>query len=107
MELNSTEKMEDITMAQVITGRTKTDAISKDDLRRMERSAKNKLYAMNNVSKLREKYADKYIALDRGKVLASGGTPEEVFARLRGSGIPDFSFVAVEFIPKDRVIWLL
>lgn len=94
------------TMVQNGTGRT-MGAISKDDLRRMERSARNKLYAMNNVSKLRARYADKYIALDRGRVLACGDTPDEVISRLKSSGMPDFSFVAIEFIPKDRVVWLL
>lgn len=75
--------------------------------RKMERSAKNKLWAMNNMGKLRSRYADRYVALDNGTVLASGDTPDEVFKELRRKKIKDISTVAIEFVPEDMLVWLL
>lgn len=75
--------------------------------RKMERSARNKLWAMRNMSKLRLEYPDKYVALDNGRVLAAGDTPEEVFRELRKKKVKDVSTVAVEFVPEDLLVWLL
>jgi hypothetical protein len=65
---------------------------------KMERSAKNKLWAMDNASRLRLEYPDKYVALDDGVVLASGDSPDEVFRELRRVKIKDISAVAIEFV---------
>lgn len=73
---------------------------------KMERSAMNKLWVMSNMEKLRSKYADKYIALDDGSVLAFGDTPDEVFRGLRKKGIRDFSIIAMEFVPRRPLVWL-
>ncbi len=94
-------------MAGMTASEAASAAISRDDMRRMMRSAKNKLYALENMDRLRLRYAGKYVALDRGKVLAQGDTSDEVFANLREAGITDISFIAVEFVPRDPVIWLL
>jgi len=75
--------------------------------KKMERSAKNKLWAMNNMNKLRSKYANKYVALDNEKVLAFGDSPDEVFGELRKKRIKDISIVAIEFVPEDQLVWLL
>lgn len=86
-------------------------AFSHDEMidirQKMERSAKNKLWAMNNMSKLRSKYADKYVALDKGSVLAVGDSPDEVFKELRKKKLKDISTIAIEFVPEDPIIWLL
>jgi len=74
---------------------------------KMERSAKNKLWAMSNMNKLRPKYANKYVALDNGSVLAFGDSPDEVFMELRRKKIEDISTVAIEFVPEDLLVWLL
>lgn len=75
--------------------------------RNMERSAKNKLWAMNNMNKLRSKYANKYVALDNGSVLAFGDTPDEVFKELRKKKLKDISTIAIEFVPEYPIVWLL
>lgn len=75
--------------------------------REMERSAKNKLWAMKNMGKLRSKYANRYVALDNERVLAFGDSPEEVFRELRRKKIKDISTVAIEFVPEDTLVWLL
>jgi ABC-type enterochelin transport system ATPase subunit len=75
--------------------------------RKMEQSAKNKLWAMNNMNKLRSKYANKYVALDKGRVLAFGDSPDEVFKQLRKKKLKDISTIAIEFVPEDPIIWLL
>ncbi|MEW5748694.1 MAG: DUF5678 domain-containing protein [Candidatus Thermoplasmatota archaeon] len=93
-------------MAGMTAGEAASAAISKDDMRRMVRSAKNKLYALENMDTLRLRHADKYVAIDRGKVLAEGDTSDEVFANLRKAGITDISFIAVEFVFRDPVIRL-
>jgi ABC-type hemin transport system substrate-binding protein len=74
---------------------------------KMERSAKNKLWAMSNMDKLRSKYANKYVALDNGSVLAFGDSPDEVFKELRKKKIKDISTIAIEFVPEDLLVWLL
>lgn len=75
--------------------------------RKMEQSAKNKLWAMSNMDKLRAKYANKYVALDNEDVLAFGDSPEEVFGELRRKKIKDISTIAIEFVPEDLMVWLL
>lgn len=75
--------------------------------RKMEQSAKNKLWAMGNMNKLRAKYANKYVALDNEDVLAFGDSPEEVFRELRRKKIKDVSTIAIEFVPEDLMVWLL
>lgn len=74
---------------------------------KMERSAKNKLWAMSNMNKLRSNYANKYVALDNGSVLAFGDSPDEVFKDLRKKKIKDISTIAIEFVPEDPIVWLL
>jgi len=74
--------------------------------RKMERSAKNKLWAMSHMNELRSKHANKYVALDNEQVLASGNSPDEVFKRLRKKKIDDISAIAIEFVPKDILVWL-
>jgi ABC-type enterochelin transport system ATPase subunit len=74
---------------------------------KMERSAKNKLWAMSNMNKLRSNYANKYVALDNGSVLAFGDSPDEVFKDLRKKKIKDISTMAIEFVPEDPIVWLL
>ena len=74
---------------------------------KMERSAKNKLWAMNNMNKLRSKYANKYVALDKGSVLAFGDSPDEVFEELRKKKLKDISTIAIEFVPEEPIVWLL
>ncbi|OGS55830.1 MAG: hypothetical protein A3K60_00040 [Euryarchaeota archaeon RBG_19FT_COMBO_56_21] len=74
---------------------------------KMERSAKNKLWAMSNMDKLRSKYANEYVALDNGNVLAFGDSAGEVFRELRKKRIKDISTIAMEFVSEDSLVWLL
>lgn len=73
---------------------------------KMKRSATNKLWVMSNMGKLRSKYADKYIALDDGSVLAFGDSPDEVFRELRKKRIKDISIIAMEYVPERSLVWL-
>jgi ABC-type enterochelin transport system ATPase subunit len=73
---------------------------------KMERSAMNKLWAMSNLHKLRSKYADRYVAVDDGNVLAFGDSPDEVFRELRKKRIKDISIIAIEFVPERSLVWL-
>jgi len=73
---------------------------------KMERSAMNKLWAMSNMHKLRSKYANRYVALDDGNVLAFGDSPDEVFRELRKKRIKDISIIAIEFVPERSLVWL-
>ena len=75
--------------------------------KKMQRSAKNKLWAMSNMNKLRSKYANKYVALDNEEVLAFGDSPDDVFRELRRKKIKDISTIAIEFVPEDQLVWLL
>ncbi len=81
--------------------------VTNDIRQKMARSAKNKLWALNNMDVLRSKYVNKYVALDNGSVLASGDSPDEVFRELRKKKLKDISTIAIEFVPEDPVVWLL
>jgi hypothetical protein len=71
-----------------------------------ERSSENKLWVMNNIDKLREKYGDKYIAVDSGKVLISASTIDEILDALRKKKVRT-AFVAIEFVTKESIVWIL
>lgn len=83
------------------------DALTKDTWARVERHTRNKLWVMNNIKTLRLQYPDMYVAYDNGKVLASADSSDELFRLLRRRKKADLSVVAVEFVSKEPVIWLL
>ena len=74
---------------------------------KIDRSAQNKLWLLDHMEMLRSKYPDKYIAYDQGKILAVGESSREVIVKLRRKKVKDTSVVAVEFVSKEPVIWLL
>ena len=73
---------------------------------KMERAARNKLWAMSNMDNLRSKYANKYVALDNGSVLAFGDSPDELFKELRKKRMKDISTIVIEFVPEDPLVRL-
>ena len=73
----------------------------------MERAAQNKLDVMNGIKTLRERFAGKYIAFDKGKVLVSAESPDKVIEQLKKKKIKDMSIIAIEFIPEERLVWIL
>ncbi len=72
----------------------------------IEQAAQNKLWVMNHMAELREKYPDQFVACRDGKIVASASSSEGVFRKLKKKR-EDLSLIAIEFVPKDRVIWLL
>lgn len=78
-----------------------------DIQKKMAQSARNKLFILENINELRMQYADKYIAVNDGKILTEGNTPDEVFRNLKKLKISDISTVAIELVPKEFLIWLL
>ena len=70
-----------------------------------ERSSENKLWVSNNIDKLREKYGDKYIAVDSGKVLISATTIDKILVALRKKKVR-IAFVAIEFVTKEPIVWI-
>jgi ABC-type hemin transport system ATPase subunit len=72
----------------------------------MEQSAQNKLWVLNHMSELRGKYADRFVACRDGKVIASASSSEAIFRKLKKKR-EKLSVVAVEYVPKDPMIWLL
>lgn len=74
---------------------------------KMERAAQNKLDVMNRMKTLRPKFGGKYIAFDKGKVLAAAESLDEIIKTLKKLKIDDTSVVAVEFIPKEALAWIL
>jgi hypothetical protein len=61
---------------------------------------------MNNMPILRAKYADKFVACKDNKVIAEGASSQEVFRKLKRMKV-NLSVVAIEFVPKHPLIWLL
>lgn len=72
----------------------------------IEQSARNKLWVMNNMAELRDKYADRFIACRDGKVIASADSSDAVFRKLKKKR-ENLSVIAVEYVPKEPLIWLL
>jgi len=75
--------------------------------REMAIAAENKLWVMNNIPKLRQKYADKYVASDNGKIISVADSPDGIFSDLKKKKYKNISVVAIEFVPKDIIAWLL
>ena len=72
----------------------------------MEQSAQNKLWVMNHMVALRAKYANRFVACKNGKIIASANTSEEVFRKLKKKR-ENLSVIAIEFVSKSPMIWLL
>jgi hypothetical protein len=74
---------------------------------KIKRAAANKLWVLDHMEILRRKYPDKYVAYDRGKVMAVADSSDEIRGMLRKKRISDISVVAIEYVPEQPVIWLL
>jgi len=72
----------------------------------IEQSAQNKLWVMNNMTALRAKYADQFVACKNGRIIASARSSDEIFRKLKKKRV-NLSVVAIEFVPKNPLIWLL
>jgi hypothetical protein len=73
----------------------------------IKRASANKLWVLDHMDSLRRKYPGKYVAYDRGKMLAVADTTDGIRRKLRKMKVPDISVVAIEFVPERPVIWLL
>lgn len=72
----------------------------------MEQSAQNKLWVMNHMVALRAKYANRFVACKDGKIIACANTSEEIFRKLKRKR-ENLSVVAIEFVSRSPMIWLL
>lgn len=72
----------------------------------IEQGAQSKLWVMNHMAELRDKYADQFVACRDGRIIANANSSEAVFRKLKKKR-ENLSVVAVEFVPKEPVIWLL
>ena len=72
----------------------------------IEQGAQNKLWVMNHMAELRDKFADQFVACKDRKIIASASSSEGVFRKLKKKR-ENLSVIAIEFVPKDPVIWLL
>jgi len=73
---------------------------------KIERAARNKLWVTNNIKALRARYPDKYVAYDRGEILAVAPDTDGIFRELKRKNVGDLSTVVVEFVPRTPVVLL-
>ncbi len=75
--------------------------------RRIEAKRKNEDWLREHASLLRERYADKYVAVSDEEVKASGKSLDGLFRQLKRKFKQDvFSTFAVDLITKEDVIWM-
>lgn len=75
--------------------------------RRIEAKRRNEDWLREHVSLLRERYADRYVAVSDGEVKASGKSLDGLFRQLRRKFKQNvFSTFAVDLITKEDVIWI-
>ena len=84
------------------------DASARDvAVARVREAAKNKHWVSDNMPELRRKYLNKYIAVDKGQVIAAGGSQDSIFMQLKKNGIRDFGVVIIELITDEGTVWIL
>ncbi len=75
--------------------------------RRMKAKRGNEDWLREHVPQLRERYADRYVAVSEGEVKASGKSLDVLFHKLKKKYEQDvFSTFAVDLITKEDVIWI-
>lgn len=74
---------------------------------RVREAAKNKHWVSDHMPELRRKYLDKYVAVDKGQVIAVGCSQDSIFKQLKKNGIRDFGVVIIELITDEGAVWIL
>jgi len=74
---------------------------------RVREAAKNKHWVSDHMPELRRKYLNKYVAVDKGQVIAAGGSQDSIFKQLKKNGIRDFGVVIIELITDEGTVWIL
>jgi len=74
---------------------------------RVREAAKNKHWVSDHMPELRRKYLNKYVAVDKGQVIAAGGSQDSIFMQLKKNGIRDFGVVIIELITDEGTVWIL
>lgn len=75
--------------------------------RRIEAKRRNEDWLREHVSLLRERYADRYVAVSDGEVMVSGKSLDGLFRQLKRRFKQDiFSTFAIDLISEEDVIWI-
>jgi len=80
--------------------RTEKANPSEESLRRLERSAQDTKWLLDNEETLRAKYLHKYIAIKNQKVVFVADTPEEMVAKTQ-AGREDLNNLLCGYMDKD------
>jgi precorrin-6B methylase 1 len=84
------------------------DASARDvAVARVREAAKNKHWVSDHMPELRRKYLNKYVAVDKGKVVAVAGSQDSIFKQLKKNDIRDFGVVVIELITDEGTVWIL
>jgi hypothetical protein len=59
------------------------------------------------MSELRRKYLNKYVAVDKGQVVAVGSSQGSIFKQLKKNGTRDFGVVVIELVTEEGTAWIL
>ncbi len=84
------------------------DASARDvAVARVREAASNKHWVSDHMPELRRKYLNKYVAVDKGHVIAVGASQDSIFKQLKKNGIRDFGVVIIELITDEGTAWIL
>jgi precorrin-6B methylase 1 len=84
------------------------DASARDvAVARVRKAAENKHWVSDHMSELRRKYLNKYVAVDKGQVVAVGSSQGSIFKQLKKNGTRDFGVVVIELITDEGTAWVL
>ncbi|MBU0685782.1 MAG: hypothetical protein KJ653_08055 [Candidatus Thermoplasmatota archaeon] len=84
------------------------DASARDvAVARVREATNNKHWVSDHMPELRRKYLNKYIAVDKGQVIAVSGSQDSIFRQLKKNGIRDFGVVVIELITDEGTVWIL
>jgi septum formation topological specificity factor MinE len=67
----------------------------------------NKHWVSDHMPELRREYLNKYVAVDKGMVIAVGENQDSIFKHLKKIGTRDFGVVIIEFITDEGTVWIL
>lgn len=69
----------------------------------IERARQNRLWLTNSVDKLRERFANLYIAVDQGEVIGHHKDMKALVSILREK-YENITFIAIEYVPEKEYI---
>lgn len=74
---------------------------------RVREATANKHWVSDHMPELRREYLNRYVAVDKGRVIAVGKTQDSIFKQLKKIGIRDFGVVIIEYITDEGTVWVL